>query len=134
MTKLIKEERNMPTDELIMRKEDAKVINNLIRDFSPLIILWFLMEEKLYGNAMINRINSFFPTDSNITGPSRIYPTLHKLEEKGHIVGTWQLNGKQRIRYYEITEEGKKEFQHMKQLFKHYVTDDLKEFLNEMIF
>lgn len=110
------------------------MINNLIRDFSQLIILWFLMEEKLYGNAMINRINSFFPNDKNITDPSIIYPKLHKLEENGLITGDWQENGKQRIKYYEITKKGKEEFEHVKKLFKNCVTDDLKEFLSEMIF
>lgn len=120
---------------LILKKHDKKVINNVIRDFSCLLILWFLNKEKLYGNAIINKINLFYPDkDKKITGSSRIYPTLHTLEDNGLINGSWETRGRQQIKYYEITDKGHKEFLRVKMVFKYYVNHDLKEFIKEMIF
>ena len=116
----------------ILTKQDKKVINNFIRDFGRLIILWILNKKRLYGNAIINKINNFYPDkDKKITGSSRIYPMLHDLEDNGLIEGTWETNGRQRIKYYEITDEGREEILRVKKIFKYQLDDDLKNFMNE---
>jgi len=60
----------------ILNKQDKKVINSFIRDFSGLIILWILNKKRLHGNAIINKINKFYPNKYKIIGSSRIYPNL----------------------------------------------------------
>ena len=94
----------------ILTKMDKKVINSFIRDFGVLIILWILNKKRLYGNAIINKINKFYPNkDKKITGSSRIYPMLYDLEDNGLIEGTWENRGRQQIKYYNITDKGRNE-------------------------
>lgn len=131
-----KEDQISKSEEVsLLKKHDKKIINSVIRDFGCLIILWLLNKKRLYGNAIINRINLFYPnTDKKITGSSRIYPILHNLEDHGLIEGSWEVRGKQKIKYYEITDKGREEFLRVKKIFKYYVDDELKDFMNEMIF
>ena len=128
-----KENLRISTDKPdILTTQDKKVINNFIRDFGRLIILWILNKKRLYGNAIINKINNFYPDkDKKITGSSRIYPMLHDLEDSGFIEGTWEIRGRQRIKYYEITDEGREEMLRVKNIFKYHLDDDLKNFMNE---
>lgn len=129
------ENQHKDSKDLILKKRDKKVINNVIRDFSCLLILWFLNKEKLYGNAIINKINMFYPDkDKKITGSSRIYPILHTLEDKGLIKGSWETRGRQQIKYYELMDKGYEELLRVKKIFKYYVNDDLKDFMSDMIF
>ena len=116
----------------ILTKKDKKVINNIIRDFGRLIILWMLNKERLYGNAIITKINKFYPDkDKKITGSSRIYPMLHELEDDELILGSWETRGRQQIKYYEITDKGREEILRVKNIFKYYVDDELKDFMSE---
>ncbi len=118
----------------ILTKHDKKVINSFIRDFGSLIILWILNKKRLYGNAIISKINNFYPNkDKKITGSSRIYPNLYNLEDEGLIEGSWENRGRQQIKYYEITDEGREELLRVKKIFKYILNYDLKDFLNEMI-
>jgi PadR family transcriptional regulator PadR len=131
----IEKQKPQGSENLILKNRDKKIINNIVRDFSCLLILWFLNKEKLYGNAIISKINLFYPDkDKKITGSSRIYPTLHNLEDKGLITGSWETRGRQQIKYYEITEKGHDELLRIKEIFKYYVNDELKEFISSMIF
>ena len=117
----------------ILTKQDKKVINSFIRDFSGLIILWILNKEKLYGNAIINRINKFYPNKYKITGSSRIYPNLYNLEDNGLIEGSWENRGRQKIKYYEITDKGREELLRVKKIIKYILNYELKDFIQEMI-
>jgi hypothetical protein len=68
-----KENLNLSYKTLDLTKQDKKVINSFIRDFGGLIILWILNQKRLYGNAIINKINNFYPNKGKkITGSSRI--------------------------------------------------------------
>ncbi|MGO9386947.1 MAG: PadR family transcriptional regulator [Methanobacterium sp.] len=119
----------------ILTKQDKKVINSFIRDFGSLIILWILNKKRLYGNAIINKINNFYPNkDKKITGSSIIYPDLYNLEDKGLIEGSWENRGRQQIKYYAITDEGRKELLRIKKIFKYILNYELKDFMNEIIF
>ena len=119
----------------ILTKQDKKVINSFIRDFGSLIILWILNKKRLYGNAIINKINNFYPNkDKKITGSSIIYPDLYNLEDKGLIEGSWENRGRQQIKYYAITDEGREELLRIKKIFKYILNYELKDFMNEIIF
>ena len=126
-----KENQNLNTEKQdILTKHDKKVINNFIRDFGQLIILWILNKKRLYGNAIINKINNFYPDkDRKITGSSRIYPMLHDLEDNGLIEGTWEETGRKRIKYYEITDKGREEILRIKKIFKYHLDDELTDFM-----
>jgi DNA-binding PadR family transcriptional regulator len=128
-----KENQDLNTEKQnILTNHDKKVINNFIRDFGRLIILWILNNKRLYGNAIINKINNFYPDkDRKITGSSRIYPMLHDLEDNGLIEGTWENRGRQRIKYYEITDKGREEILRVKKVFEYHVDDELKSFMND---
>ena len=118
----------------ILTKMDKKVINSFIRDFGGLIILWILNKKRLYGNAIINKINNFYPDkDKKITGSSRIYPMLHDLEDNGLIEGTWENRGRQQIKYYNITDKGRNELLRVKKIIKYVLNYELKDFINEII-
>jgi DNA-binding PadR family transcriptional regulator len=118
----------------LLTKHDKKVINSFVRDFGQLIILWILNRKRLYGNAIINKINNFYPDkDKKITGSSKIYPALHNLEDNGLIVGSWETRGRQQIKYYEITDKGRKELLRVKKIFKHVLNYEFKDFMYEMI-
>ncbi len=118
----------------ILTKHDKKVINSFIRDFGQLIILWILNKKRLYGNAIITKINMFYPDkDRKITGSSRIYPMLYDLENRGLIEGSWEIKGRQRIKYYEITDKGHEELSRVKKIFKYYLDDELKNFINDIM-
>lgn len=130
-----KENLNLSYETLDLTKEDEKVINSFIRDSGRLIILWILNKEKLYGNAIIDRINNFYPNKGKkITGSSRIYPNLYKLEDNGLIEGSWETRGRQQIKYYEITDNGREEILRVKKIIKHVLNYELKDFMNDMIF
>ncbi len=131
-----KENHNLNTKKQdILTKHDKKVINSFIRDFGQLIILWFLNKKRLYGNAIINKINNFYPDkDRKITGSSRIYPMLHDLEDRRLIEGSWETRGRQRIKYYEITDKGREEILRVKKIFKYQVDDELKNFMHDVMF
>ncbi len=131
-----KENHNLSTEKPdILTKHDKKVINSFIRDFGQLIILWILNKKRLYGNAIINKINKFYPDeDRKITGSSRIYPMLHDLEDRELIEGSWENRGRQRIKYYEITDKGREELLRVKKIFKYHVDDELKSFMYNVFF
>ncbi len=128
-----KENQNLNTEKQdILTNQDKKVINNFIRDFGRLIILWILNKKRLYGNAIINKINNFYPDKNRkITGSSRIYPMLHDLEDNGLIEGTWENRGRQRIKYYEITDKGREEILRVKKIFNYCLDDELKNFMKD---
>jgi len=118
----------------ILTKHEKKVINSFVRDFGSLIILWILNKKRLYGNAIINKINKFYPDkDKRITGSSKIYPTLHDLEDNGLIEGSWETRGRQQIKYYEITDKGREELLRVKKIFKQVLNYEFKDFIYEMI-
>ena len=132
---LTQKENTLSSDSLdLLTKHDKKVINNFVRDFGQLIILWILNKKRLYGNAIINKINNFYPDkDKKITGSSRIYPNLHYLEDNGLIVGSWENRGRQRIKYYEITDEGRDELLRVKKIIKYVLNYEITDFIHEMI-
>jgi DNA-binding PadR family transcriptional regulator len=130
-----KENLNLSYKTLDLTKQDKKVINSFIRDFGGLIILWILNKKRLYGNAIINKINNFYPNKGKkITGSSRIYPNLYNLEDKGLIEGSWETRGRQQIKYYEITDKGREEILRVKKIIKYILNYELKDFMNDMIF
>lgn len=73
-----------------------------------LIIL--LTRKELYGLQIVQAI---FDTEGRKVSFSSLYPTLHKLEEKGYLAARWgedtpEERGRSRRRYYQTTGLGEK--------------------------
>ncbi|NYB52376.1 MAG: PadR family transcriptional regulator [Methanobacteriaceae archaeon] len=104
MQKLIKE-RNKTIKK--MSKYEKKLMKGLMRGFGNTMILWLISKQKLHGYEIMTKIHDSSPLNEKMPSASKIYPVLHDLEKNGLIKGTWGHQGKRKIKYYEITEEGK---------------------------
>jgi transcriptional regulator len=53
---------------------------------------------------------------------SSLYPLLHRMEERGWIVGTWvERSGERRRRFYSITRAGRKAVAEQRQSWREFV-------------
>ncbi len=67
-----------------------------------------------YGNQLIERVAEI--TDGAITlNPNTMYPLLRTLEGDGYIEGRWEHPQKRSRRLYTVTEEGRAEYERLKQ-------------------
>jgi DNA-binding PadR family transcriptional regulator len=67
---------------------------------------------------------------------SKIYPVLHDLEKNGLVKGSWEHQGKRKVKYYEITDEGKEtlsRFRVMAKFAKMNKSNLWLEFIRDMI-
>lgn len=86
-----------------------KLSKELIGASSTPIILSILTKKKSYGYEIIQNIKKISGGKIEF-GEGTLYPVLHKLEKKGLIQSSWEITETGRKRkYYEISNEGKKE-------------------------
>ena len=83
--------------------------NQLYKGSLQTIILKMLAEQgKMYGYQLTQAVKELTNGELKIT-EGALYPTLHKMEEKGILTSeTQEFNGRLR-KYYLITEKGKQE-------------------------
>jgi PadR family transcriptional regulator PadR len=80
--------------------------SQLLKGTLPLIVLSVLRDGELYGYEIVQRIRrragpALSPSEGSL------YPTLHRLERDGAIVGEWRASDRgPRRRYYRITPRG----------------------------
>ncbi len=116
-----------------LKEYDIKLLKGM-RGFVKLLILWLINKEKTHGYELTSKLNKISPSEEKIKeSPGRIYPILHDLEKEGLIAGTWQAQGKRKIKYYEITEEGIETLARIKIVFKCHQTPLFGEFLRDML-
>lgn len=121
-------------DEDKLWNYDKKMLRGIMRGFSKTFILWIINKERQHGYEIMAKINASPNSETvKVSGPSTIYPVLHELEEKGLIKGTWEHQGKRKIKYYDITAEGKATLLRIKKNFQHHLTPYKKEFLRELL-
>lgn len=80
--------------------------SQLLKGTLPLMVLSVLREGELYGYEIVQRIRN---RSGSALAPSEgsLYPTLHRLERDGAIVGDWRASDRgPRRRYYRITPRG----------------------------
>lgn len=75
--------------------------NQLKKGVSDIIVLEFLKSEN-YGYAISEYMNQFMPMKL-----TSIYAILSRLEQKGYLQFRTEMQGKQLIKYYSITFEGR---------------------------
>jgi len=79
------------------------------KGYLKLAVLFALTRRPTHGYEMIKRIREL--TLGFLTPKAgALYPTLKKLEENGLIKGKWKIQGKRKVKVYEITPKGKEVF------------------------
>ncbi|MBI5680302.1 MAG: PadR family transcriptional regulator [Methanobacterium sp.] len=102
-----------------LSKFEKKLIRGLIRSFSNIMILWLISKKRLHGYEIMTKLHESTPYESKMPSASKIYPVLHDLEKNGLIKGSWEHQGKRKVKYYEITDEGEECLQRFRKLAKH---------------
>src|SRR3954466_13989430 len=80
------------------------------RAILPLLVLHLINEGPSYGNQLMERIGAMTAGVLSVN-PNTMYPLLRRLEGRGLIRGEWEHPERRSRRYYEITEEGKAEYE-----------------------
>jgi PadR family transcriptional regulator PadR len=80
--------------------------NQLLKGTTDLLVLATLEPERLHGYDILQRIRA---AGRELTlSEGALYPTLHRLEASGAIVGTWEEGSSgPRRRYYALTDVGR---------------------------
>jgi len=116
-----------------LKEYDLKLLRSM-KGSGKTMILWLISKDRTHGYELMTKMNDISPSaEETVSGPSKIYPVLHDLEEAGLIEGTWEAQGKRKIKYYEITDEGIQTLARIKSVFScHRKTQILEEFWRDM--
>lgn len=132
------EEHDLEYEIKNLHPYDKKLIRGFMRGFGKIMILWLISKKRQHGYEIMTHLHAASPLDKKMPSASVIYPVLHKLEKEGLISGTWEHHGKRKVKFYEITEEGKGSLNRMRQIAAHGrklgATDLWKEFMEDMFF
>ncbi len=90
-----------------MSKFEKKLMKGLMRGFVNTMILWLISKKRQHGYEIMTKLHESTPYDDKMPSASKIYPVLHDLEKNGLIKGSWEHHGKRKVKYYEITDDGK---------------------------
>ncbi|HEX7467979.1 MAG TPA: PadR family transcriptional regulator [Methanobacterium sp.] len=122
-----------PDQSKKLKEYDIKLLRSM-KGFGKTMILWLISKETIHGYELMRKINQINPSveEKLKGGPGKIYPILHDLEKAGLIIGTWEAQGKRKIKYYEITEEGTETLIRIKKVFRCHRTPILEEFWRDM--
>ena len=100
------------------KEYDIKLLRSM-KGFGKMMSLWLISKERSHGYELMSKMNEISPSaEETVRGPSKIYPVLHDIEEAGLIEGAWELNGKRKVKYYEVTDEGIQTLNRIKEIFK----------------
>lgn len=107
-----------------------------MRGFGKTIILGMIKKQRLHGYEVMTNINNFYHSHDiskkmKPLGPSTVYPVLHDLEKRGLIKGTWEHQGKRKLKYYEITPEGEATVMRIKEIFETHIAQLWEDFWKE---
>ena len=123
----------------MLQKYDKNLIKTFMRGFGKTIILGMIKKRRLHGYEIMTTINKFY-LSHNISkkmkplGPSTVYPVLHDLEKRGLIKGTWEHQGKRKLKYYEITPEGEATIIRIREIFENNIAKLWEDFWNDDIY
>ncbi len=105
---------------------EERFIRTFLRGFDRLLVLWLLLIKPRSGYGLIVEVK-------RLTGkklkPGLVYPFLRGLEKGGYIVGTWASRGRRRVRYYSITDKGRKLLGGVRALFRMPIRQVIIDFL-----
>ena len=96
--------------------------NQLLKGTTDLLVLATLEQERLHGYDILQRIRAAGRELSLSEGA--LYPTLHRLEARGAIAGTWEDGaGGPRRRYYALTDAGRGLLSQARSEWERFVAD-----------
>jgi len=120
-----------------MSKYEKKLIRGFMRSFGNTMILWLISKKRQHGYEIMTKLHQeSSPYDPKMPSASKIYPVLHDLEKNGLIEGSWEHQGKRKVKYYEITDEGKQLLSRFSKLAKQAKKNHSSlwvEFMEEMM-
>jgi PadR family transcriptional regulator PadR len=119
-----------------MSKYEKKLIRGFMRSFGNTMILWLISKKRQHGYEIMTKLHESAPYESKMPSASKIYPVLHELEKNGLIEGSWEHQGKRKVKYYEITDEGKRvlsRFRKLAQKARENHSSLWVEFMEDMI-
>ena len=111
-----------------MAEAERDLVRTTVRGFSRAIIVWLVSQKPMSGYKIVKEMKRL--TDQEFH-PGIIYPLLYELEKSGFIAGEWSQEGKRRIKYYSITENGTKLMNRLRELFEMPVKEVLKDLITE---
>jgi DNA-binding PadR family transcriptional regulator len=82
------------------------------REVLPLLVLHYISEGPSYGNKLIEQIGEVTSGVMSVN-PNTMYPLLRQLESRGLIEGKWEHPERRTRRNYEITAEGRAEYERL---------------------
>ena len=109
----------------------------LLKGVRNVFLLWIISQKKIHGYGIISKLNESISSLSNkkVIHGSTVYPILHSLENEGLIKSSMELNGKNEVKVYEITDEGIMMLNSLKQCIKSKPHNDyLISFMDDMMF
>src|SRR5512135_2535695 len=80
-----------------------QIQTKLAKGLLDMILLQFLSKESMHGYQIITRIRKDFGI---YFGPSTVYPLLGKLEKKGYVKSTWNMETERPRKIYYLTNTG----------------------------
>src|SRR3954452_1619420 len=101
------------------------------RAILPLLVLHLISEGPSYGNKMMERIGAMTAGVLSVN-PNTMYPLLRRLEGRGLIRGEWEHPERRSRRYYEITDEGKAEYERLVEEVRPFL-DSVKSSIDEIV-
>lgn len=100
-----------------LHRHERKMLGGFMKGFGKIMILWLISKKRQHGYEIMTQLHEASPfNDKKMPSASMIYPVLHALERKGLIKGTWEHHGKRKVKYYEITSEGKESLERIRKL------------------
>lgn len=122
-------------DDTVNHLYEKKFMNHLFKGVRTIFLLWLISQEKIHGYKIISLINEMLCSEKNekVVHGSTIYPLLHSLENKGFIKSSNDYNGKKQVKLYEITDDGIKLLNSIKEFIQDKPEDTLiKMYFNDM--
>lgn len=88
--------------------DENKFLLSLLKGVKEVFVLWIISKNKIHGYGIVSKLNKSLKNleGKKVVHTSSIYPILYSLEEEGLISSSEQLNGKHKVKIYEITPEG----------------------------
>lgn len=96
--------------------------SQLLKGTTELLVLSALERDALHGYEILQRIRD--TGGGSLLSEGALYPTLHRLESHGALVGTWEAgDGGPRRKRYAITRQGLRQLAQSRREWERFVAD-----------
>jgi PadR family transcriptional regulator PadR len=98
----------------------SRLQTSLLQGTLDMLVLRVLSAGPRHGYDIARRIQ-VLSRDALRVGQGSLYPALHRLEERGHLSGSWRESETgRRARYYRLTAAGKRELEGSEDSWRHF--------------